>query len=296
MTMESCLVMTLPSLTGLSLDRLASFLRVADAGGLALAAPGDPGRQSQLSRQMTELEGALGQPLFVRTGRRKQLSAAGHELARVVRELSQGLADVSAAAQGPVRVALGAGDSVLQWLVLPKLGHLKKALQGVELELGALGSDGVVTALLEQRLDLGLLRGSEIAGALEQAPVGQVSYALFSAVGRGKLPLAVPTTERGLERALASLGPASLRCETFPQVALAVRSGDFQGVLPTFARELLPAAGYRMTSMPSLDEVTTPLVLAWRARTLELRPQVKRLHGELGPLLRRSLKERPPSR
>ena len=143
--------MSLPSLRGLSLDRLSSFLQIADAGGLARAAPGDPIRQSQLSRQLKDLESALEQPLFLRTGRGMDLTAAGASLARVIRELGQGLTDVAAAEQGPVRVALGAGDSVLQWLVLPRLGQLGPAVKGVELELGALGSDGVANALREHR-------------------------------------------------------------------------------------------------------------------------------------------------
>jgi DNA-binding transcriptional LysR family regulator len=281
--------MALPSLTGLSLDRLNSFLQVAEAGGLARAAPGEPVRQSQLSRQLKELESALGQALFHRSSRGFELTTAGHALARVVRELGQGLTDVTAAEQGPVRVALGAGDSVLQWLVLPKLGELAAALEGVELEVGALGSDGVVTALQEHRIDLGLLRSSEAIGDLKRVKLGQVSYALFSAVGRGKLPLAVPTTERGLGRALQSLGQVALGCESFPQVEQAVRSGSFRGVLPTFARQLLPASQFKMTSVPELDAVSTPLVLAWRARTLELRPQVKSLRLALEPVLRRTL-------
>lgn len=277
--------MALSSLRGLSLDRLRSFLLVAEAGGHARAAPGDPGRQSQLSRQLGELERSLKQPLFLRRGKVMQLTAAGSALARVVRELDQGLEDVSAAEQGPVRVSLGAGDSVLQWLVLPKLGALRAALDGVELEVEALGADGVVSALLEHRIDLGLLRSSEAAGDLKIHKLGHVSYAVFSAAGRGKLPLAVPSTERGLEQALRALGPAALRCETFPQVAQAVRSGAYEGVLPTFARALLPASEFKLHPERALDAVATPLTLAWRARTLELRPQVKVLQRALAKLL-----------
>ena len=279
--------MAIPQLTGLSLDRLDSFLQVAEARGLARAAPGQPARQSQLSRQLKELENALGQVLFDRRG--FELTAAGLVLARVVRELGQGIGDVTAVKRGPVKVALGAGDSVLQWLVLPKLGELSKALEGVELQVGAQGSDGVVAGLLEHRLDLGLLRSSEAIGDLTRVKLGQVSYALFSAVGRGRLPLAVPTTERGLARALGSLGPVALGCESFPQVEQAVRSGAFRGVLPTFARELLPASQFKMTSVPELDAVSTPLVLAWRKRTLELRPQVKALRLALEPIIKRTL-------
>ncbi len=278
--------MPLPSLRGLSLDRLTSFLQIADAGGLARAAPGDPIRQSQLSRQLKDLESALERPLFLRTGRGMQLTSAGTALARVVRELGQGLTDVKAAQQGPVRVALGAGDSVLQWLVLPRLTQLQAALKGVELELGALGSDGVANALQEHRIDLGLLRSSEAAGELKSVRLGLVSYALFTPTGRGKLPLAVPTTERGLDRAIATLGPAALHCETFPQVAQAVRSGFYAGVLPTFVRAHLPSAEFRMTPVPALETAATPLLLAWRPRTLELRPQVKVLRRALELSLR----------
>lgn len=283
--------MTIPALRGLSLERLSSFLQIADAGGHARAAPGDPVRQSQLSRQLKDLESALGQQLFLRTGLGMQLTPAGTALAKVVRELGLGLSDVSAAERGPVKVSLGAGDSVLQWLVLPRLGLLGAALEGVELDLGAYGSDGVVSALLEHRLDLGLLRSSEEAGELKVARLGKISYAVFSASGHGKLPLAVPTTERALESALKELGPAALRCETFPQVAQAVRSGSFAGVLPTFARELLPATQFRMTVVPALETVATSLTLAWRPRTLELRPQVKALQAALKVQLRQALEK-----
>lgn len=281
--------MTILSRRGLSLERLTSFLQIAEAGGHARAAPGNPVRQSQLSRQLKDLELALEQQLLLRTGRGMELTPAGAALARLVRELDQGLADVSAAERGPVKVSLGAGDSVLQWLVLPKLGELRAALAGVELEVGALGSDGVVNALLEHRLDLGLLRSSEAAGELKVLKLGRISYAVFSAVGSEKLPLAVPTTERGLAKAVRALGPAALQCETFPQVAQAVRSGCYRGVLPTFARELLPASAFRMTSVLALDGAETWLTLAWRPRTLALRPQVKVLHAALRGVLRKAL-------
>lgn len=45
--------MTYPK--GMSLERLDAFLAVLEAGGIARAAPGQPVRQSQLSRQISEL-------------------------------------------------------------------------------------------------------------------------------------------------------------------------------------------------------------------------------------------------
>jgi hypothetical protein len=47
------------SLAGLSLDRLRTFLRVAEAGNLSKAAQGDVTKQSQFSRQIKELRHSL---------------------------------------------------------------------------------------------------------------------------------------------------------------------------------------------------------------------------------------------
>lgn len=272
---------------GLSLDRFAAFLSIADAGGLARAAPGAPVRQSQLSRQLKDLETALGQQLFVRTGRGLTLTPAGVELSRVVRALGQGLDDVAAAERGTVKVSLSAGDSVLQWVVLPRLALLERSLVGIELAVEAAGADGTVSALLEHRVDLGVLRTTDAADSLKTVRLGRVEYAIFHRIGAPHRPLAIATTERGLSE--VPVGPVGLRCETFPQVAQAVRSGLFGGVLPTFARSVLPAAEFRMQSTAALDRVAKPLLLAWRPRTLELRPHVKRLRHALETLIRHAL-------
>ena len=56
------------SRSGMSLDRLRSFLALADAGGIAKAAPRAPVRQSQLSRQLRGLGDFFGSPLGVGHG------------------------------------------------------------------------------------------------------------------------------------------------------------------------------------------------------------------------------------
>jgi len=144
-----------------------------------------------------------------------------------------------------------------------------------------------VEGLLASRLDLGVLRQREAAPDLKSFHLGRVSYALFGATGKPGLPLAIATSERGITATLARLGPPALRCETFPQVAQAVRTGRYAGVLPTFARSALPTPQFTLTSVPTLESAASPLTLSWRARTLELRPRaVKRLHSALKAALR----------
>ena len=274
---------------GLSIDRLRSFLLVTEAGGIARAAPGEPVRQSQLSRQVKELETALGQALFVRAGRRLKPTSAGLRLARAVRELRWGLGQ-AAASEGVVRVRLAAGDSVLCWLVLPQLKRLRAACPGVELEVGAMVASQAVAALEDHEIDLALLRAGEPAGELKTVRLGRVGFGIFAAKRLGPdAPLAVPTTERQLWPALAALGAPTIACDTFPQVAAAVRSGEVAGVLPTYARRELPATEYRLTPAPELEEVSGTLLLAWRGRLDELQPEVTPVRRALEQLMRAAL-------
>src|SRR5688572_3052813 len=69
---------------GLSLDRLRSFSEIVAAGGISAAAGKDPNRQSQLSRQLKELERYFGVELLVRGRGRLKLTPAGSELHRIV--------------------------------------------------------------------------------------------------------------------------------------------------------------------------------------------------------------------
>ena len=48
------------SLAGISIERLQTLCAVVEAGSIAGAAGPDPNRQSQFSRQLKELEKALG--------------------------------------------------------------------------------------------------------------------------------------------------------------------------------------------------------------------------------------------
>ncbi|HSJ03558.1 MAG TPA: LysR family transcriptional regulator, partial [Verrucomicrobium sp.] len=138
---------------GLSLDRLRTFLEVAEAGGIARAAKDDVVRQSQFSRQISELEQYFGVALTERRGKHLALNDHGRRLAAVVREQLAGLQDFKCECQNqPVRYSLGAGDSILQWLVLPALGTWASHVPQSRLALKNLRSDQIVEQLLHARL------------------------------------------------------------------------------------------------------------------------------------------------
>jgi len=97
---------------GLSLDRLASFCAVAEAGSIVKAAGGDPVRQSLISRQIRELEEFFGAELTWRRGKGLAVTPAGRRLAALVRGQLQDLDDfLRESAGGTKEFSIGAGGA-----------------------------------------------------------------------------------------------------------------------------------------------------------------------------------------
>src|ERR1700677_1193840 len=112
---------------GLSLDRLNNFCRIAEAGGITKAAEGDPGKQSLYSRQIKELETFFGVELKMRRGKGIVLTDAGQQLARLARAHLIGLVDFRRTAQNmPRRISIGSGNSVIEWVLTPRMGALSE--------------------------------------------------------------------------------------------------------------------------------------------------------------------------
>lgn len=169
------------SLSGLSLDRLRSFLEVEEAGNLAKAAKGDPVRQSQFSRQVKELESFFGVALTRRVGRRIEITDEGHRLAVLIHRHFSELNDFRESMAGrPVGVKLGAAASLLEWSVIPKLSGCIEALGGVTLELETSRSADVVRGVADGRLDFGIVRDDAVPKDMKRWKLGAVGYALFA--------------------------------------------------------------------------------------------------------------------
>ena len=293
------------SRAGLSIDRLRSFLAVAEAGGMARAAPRSPTRQSQLSRQISELEAFFETALLERRGRSVALTPAGERLAVVVREVLDGIRDVAATGRvKTIALSLGAGDSVLHGWVLPRIGRALERAPGTTIGLVALSGPDVVARLLDARLDFGVVRAKEVAPGLRSRVIGTISYALY--VPRALRPRPRPSSEvelvasvplaaqhgdpelaEHLRSAAARRGvelAPRLVCETFPQAERAMRSGRFAAVLPELAE---PPHDTDVVRSP-LFGPTTKLHLAWSARLERRRPRAAVMIDPLASALTRS--------
>ena len=138
---------------GLSLDRLKVLIEVRDAGSIAQAVPGDPVRQSQYSRQLRELSEYFGCEVAQRRGKVLVLTSQGERLAELAREQLRALEDFRAECQEQsVAFTLGAGDSLIQWLVIPRLGKIVDAFPGTHFATTNLRTNEIVRQLTESRI------------------------------------------------------------------------------------------------------------------------------------------------
>ena len=121
----------------INLNHLAVFHAVAQAGGMTQGAERLDISQPAVSKQVQQLEGALGVHLFDRIGRRVRLSQAGELLADYARRLFA-LADEAERVMAEVRtvgrgqLAIGASTTVGSYLLPVVLAEFWRRHPGME--------------------------------------------------------------------------------------------------------------------------------------------------------------------
>jgi DNA-binding transcriptional LysR family regulator len=282
---------------GLSLDRLRSFLLVAQAGAIARAAPDDLVRQSQFSRQIRELEVFFGTELTQRRGKGIVLSPAGKRLAMLIREQLQDLHDFRQEQARQARAfTLGAGGSVLEWLVVPSLAGIRAALGNVTLRTETHRSHSVVEAVREGRVDFGIVRQDAIFAGERKNSTRILQITFHLCVPRRLLPhgttlkdLARPDLWKRLPFAVGRDGGSldmTLRenmsaagvefsplyeCITIAHVKQLVERGECAGILPNVGMNGIHDSDVMHIEFPLLKQARRTLVLHWNARQMQRR-------------------------
>jgi len=276
---------------GLSLDRLNNFCLIAEAGGLTKAAKGDPGKLSLFSRQIRELEEFFGVELKRRHGKGIVITEAGRRLAQLTRAHMLGLEDFQRAAkQVPKQLSIASGNSVLEWVLLPKIAELRRALPDTVLEFFSEQTATIVERLTDMTLDIGLIREDSVVPPLKAKQLFALGHALFipRSLARGvtaenlkariaDIPLATSvggqfreSLERGASKAKWPLNIA-VSCSSFTQAARTVKSGACGAVLPQIAtREFDPAKVVELP-LPFLRGENRQVCVAWNPRLVEVR-------------------------
>jgi DNA-binding transcriptional LysR family regulator len=278
---------------GLSLDRIRVLLEVHDAGSIAQAAPGDPIRQSQYSRQLRELSEFFGCEVAQRRGKLLKLTEQGRKLADLARNQLRSLEDFRTECRSECPdYTIASGDSVLHWLVIPRLGSLAGSKPSVRFATTSLRTNDVVQQLADGRVDFGIIRQDALVDGLDSAPLGELTYVAVvpkTLIGRGKaptlkdvlggMPLAAQTADGQFTQRLrkiaadlnVEIAPA-LACQSFPQTLSAVRAGGFAAILPTLALADLPESSYVLIKADPLKQLTRKLSLVWSRRSSQVRP------------------------
>ncbi|WP_447975354.1 LysR family transcriptional regulator [Nitrospira sp. Kam-Ns4a] len=145
----------------MELRHLRYFLAVASHQSFTRAAEALHVSQPSLSVQIAALEDELGAPLFDRLGRKVALTQAGEILhahaERLLREVdhaTEAIHELTNGARG--RLQVGALSTVNSYLIPPLVSRFRRRFPGVHLQIHALPSADIVSAVLASRLDLGL--------------------------------------------------------------------------------------------------------------------------------------------
>jgi DNA-binding transcriptional LysR family regulator len=148
----------------MNLNHLAIFHAVAQAGSMTLGAERLDISQPAVSKQVQELERALGVYLFDRIGRRVRLSRAGEVLADYARRLfalaheaEEAMADVRAVRRG--RLVIGASTTIGSYLLPAVVAEFWRRYPNVELLVEVENTEQVHRRLVGRELDVGLTEG-----------------------------------------------------------------------------------------------------------------------------------------
>lgn len=275
--------------SGLSIERLRTLLLVAEFGGITAAARGNAVTQSMFSRQLRDLEEFFGVPLFERRGRGIVMTRAGERLVMVVRQSLSGLDDFLSDSIGARPCFdIGAGDSLLHWVLIPAIGRPFPELGGFDLRLRNLRTREIVQALRDLELDVGFVRDEVVIPPLKSQRLFSMSYALFvpkSLVPDGakatgpeilsEIPLALLTDSRIEQAVLAELKTESpkaiLGCDSFTQAAAALKTGRFGAILPTIAAGSFAIPDVISIDLKSLKKLARSIHMAWNPRLAGIR-------------------------
>ncbi len=294
--------------SGLSLERLKTFREIVAAGGITAAAGDDSNRQSQFSRQLKELERYFGVELLKRGRGPAELTDAGQRLYEIIGHTLRALEEFRATCAGqPVEVVVGAGESLIQWLLLPRLAGLTEAHPRLAVSFQNLRTDDILRQLLDGGVDFGVVSRYEPNRLLASAPLGKMEFCLFAPASLlptnpklklksevlGTVPLAMLEGSAGTRKAVEQEAHRNgiklnvrLRFSSYPQLAQAVQNLGVAAIMPKLAVVAFKQSDVRAVPLPFLGALARQVSLVWNRKTAEVRPAIAKYARLLPSLFR----------
>lgn len=282
--------------SGLSLERLKTFREIVAAGGITAAAGDDSNRQSQFSRQLKELERYFGVELLKRGRGPAELTDAGQRLYEIVGHTLRALEEFRGTCSGqPIELVIGAGESLIQWLLLARLPGLSEAHPRLTVTFQNLKTDEILGNVLDGSVDFGVVSRYEPNRLLSSAPLGKLGFCLFVPDGLlptnpklklksdilGQLPLAMLEGSAGIRHAVEQEAErvgvklnVRLRFSSYPQLAQAVQTLDVAAIMPQLAAASFKQSEVRVVTLPFLTPLSRQVSLVWNRKTADVRPAI----------------------
>ncbi|HEY2732915.1 MAG TPA: LysR substrate-binding domain-containing protein [Polyangiales bacterium] len=176
----------------MNLNHLRVFESVGRQGSLTRAARELRVSQPAISKQLSDLEHDVQTPLVDRLPRGVRLTAAGEilfahaqRILQAERAAQEELRDLRSLGRG--KLAVGASTTIGSYLVPSVFGELHRLHPGVQLELEIANTELTRNAVLENRLDVGLIEGSAASDLLEVETLAADEMVAIAAPGHAAL-------------------------------------------------------------------------------------------------------------
>lgn len=284
------------SKSGLSLDRFHSFLKVSEYESFTKAAEGDSNKQTLYSRQVKELEKYFETELFSRRGRTVVLTESGKRLQLLIQEYFSALEDFQESCSSSIgEIKIGAGESLIQWLLMPRLMALRRHISRAELTFRNMRTNQIVDAVMSGEVDFGIIRDDAVIPELKSTDLGKMEYRVFCPVEDADemkcdldffvhLNFAVleghGTYVQKIENLVREYGVLFKRivnCSSYPAMARIVKSNRLAAILPVIASEDFDMQAFRSCSLELLNPFSRDLVFVWNSRLSRVNTEIERI-------------------
>jgi len=241
----------------MNLNHLAIFHAVAQTGSMTLGAERLDISQPAVSKQVQELESALGVHLFDRIGRRVHLTQAGEVLAEYARRLfalaqeaEAAMADVRDGGRG--RLVVGASTTIGTYLLPSVVAAFCRQHPGVELLVEIENTEHVHRRLAGLELDVGLTEGFVEEEELDGEVFHRDELVVIAApghrlAGKARLPLSAVQKEPFILREPGS-GTRAVEERALARLKLPVRVAMALGSTEAIKRVVAEGMGLSIVS------------------------------------------------
>ena len=265
--------------TQITLTALSDFLEVASAKGIR-AAFGTEGEKKG-NRALGQLHKAFTFSMHKHRSNPLVLTEAGHELVKITREFFDTLSKFEDKyLNTPPTIVIGAGDSIIHWLVLPAIRDLLQKQSKVRFSVRMGGTKGLLQFLRGSEMDFAIVpANAEFSRKWKSESIGTYQYCIcyprsilkvrLNDVELSKLEFAMihDHWQLNFQKKASSAGlKLNVRaiCETFTHVASLIETESFAGILPVPIASSFPKEKFGCDMLKFMEGTNSELKLVWK--------------------------------